>query len=131
MTPANDPVISDSTQLALDRTLLAHERTLMAWVRTSTSLISFGFTIYKFFQEMSQSGELARANDRPLGTRNMSLIMISIGLAGLLLAIVDHRRSVGQLTGQYGIKKASLALILAALIVGFGILGLAAVVFRQ
>ena len=37
------------TRLALDRTALAHERTLMAWVRTAVSLISFGFTIYKFF----------------------------------------------------------------------------------
>jgi putative membrane protein len=36
--------------LAVDRTWLAHERTLMAWVRTATSMISFGFTIYKFFQ---------------------------------------------------------------------------------
>ena len=40
----------DSTELAVDRTWLAHERTLMAWVRTATSMISFGFTIYKFFQ---------------------------------------------------------------------------------
>lgn len=39
-----------STKLAFERTNLAHERTLMAWVRTATSLISFGFTIYKFFQ---------------------------------------------------------------------------------
>ena len=41
---------TDATQLALDRTWLAHERTLMAWIRTSVSMISFGFTIYKFFQ---------------------------------------------------------------------------------
>lgn len=39
-----------STQLALDRTWLAHERTLMAWVRTAVSMISFAFTIFKFFQ---------------------------------------------------------------------------------
>ncbi len=44
--------IPGSTELALDRTYLAHDRTLMAWVRTATSLISFGFTIYKFFQYM-------------------------------------------------------------------------------
>jgi len=37
-------------QMALDRTWLAHERTLMAWARTAASMISFGFTIYKFFQ---------------------------------------------------------------------------------
>ena len=131
MAAANDPVISDSTRLALDRTFLAHERTLMAWVRTSTSLISFGFTIYKFFQGMRQSGELLGASDNPLGARNMSLMMISIGLAGLVLAIVDHRRSTRQLSEHYGIKKTSLALLLAALIVCLGVLGLVAVIFRQ
>jgi putative membrane protein len=131
MATTNDPVMSDSTRLALDRTFLAHERTLMAWVRTSTTLISFGFTIYKFFQGMRQSGELVGASEHPLGARTMGLIMISIGLAGLVLATVDHRRSMRQLSEHYGIKKASLALLLAALIGGLGILGLAAVVFRQ
>ncbi len=39
-----------STRLSYERTFLAHERTLMAWVRTSSSLITFGFSIYKFFE---------------------------------------------------------------------------------
>jgi putative membrane protein len=47
--------LPDATQLAVERTTLAHERTLMAWVRTSVSLISFGFTIYKFFQYLRES----------------------------------------------------------------------------
>jgi len=49
--PATNPAtVADSTQLALLRTRLAYERTLMAWIRVAISLISFGFTIYKFFQ---------------------------------------------------------------------------------
>ena len=40
-------------ELALKRTLLAHQRTLMAWIRTSASMISFGFTIYKFFEYLT------------------------------------------------------------------------------
>lgn len=39
-----------SNQMAADRVWMAHERTLMAWIRTATSMISFGFTIYKFFE---------------------------------------------------------------------------------
>ena len=46
--------LDSSTALALERTRLAHERTLMAWVRTATSLISFGFTIYKAFEYLRQ-----------------------------------------------------------------------------
>ncbi len=37
-----------STKLAADRTQLAYDRTLLAWTRTAISLITFGFTIYKF-----------------------------------------------------------------------------------
>ena len=62
-----------ATDLAYDRTKLAHERTLMAWVRTATSLISFGFTIYKFFDEIAPT--------RPhtgFGSRPFALAMISI-----------------------------------------------------
>jgi putative membrane protein len=42
-----------STRLAAQRARLAQERTLMAWIRTSTSLIAFGFTIFKFFQYLA------------------------------------------------------------------------------
>jgi uncharacterized membrane protein YidH (DUF202 family) len=38
-----------SDDLSIKRTRLSYDRTLMAWIRTATSLISFGFTIYKFF----------------------------------------------------------------------------------
>jgi uncharacterized membrane protein YidH (DUF202 family) len=37
-------------RLALERTRVAYDRTMMAWIRTATSLITFGFGIYKFFQ---------------------------------------------------------------------------------
>ena len=48
-----------SNEMALDRTLMALERTLMAWIRTSLSLISFGFTIYKFLQALGDKGGVA------------------------------------------------------------------------
>ena len=44
------PHVDNATMLAFERTRLAHERTLIAWLRTAISMISFGFTIYKFFQ---------------------------------------------------------------------------------
>ena len=55
----NDSVrlAAERTTLAVERTRLAHERTLMAWVRTATSLISFGFTIYKTFNTCRISRE--------------------------------------------------------------------------
>jgi len=55
MAASPEEELSTSTKLAIERTRLAHERTLMAWVRTATSLISFGFTVYKFFQYLRES----------------------------------------------------------------------------
>jgi len=45
----------ERTDAATTRTRMAAERTLMAWIRTSLSMISFGFTILKFFEYLQQS----------------------------------------------------------------------------
>ena len=127
--PPSETAIS-STQLALERTLLAHERTLMAWIRTAASLISFGFTIYKFFEGLREQGRIA-ASGHLLGSRNFGLIMICIGLVSLALATIQHQRNIKPLEAQFQRKTVSMSLILAALISCLGILGLLAVVFRQ
>lgn len=72
----------NSTDLAFERTMLAHERTLMAWIRTAVSMISFGFTIYKFFQELSKTPE---GQHQLLTPRIVGMIMILFGLLSLLL----------------------------------------------
>ena len=88
-----------STVLATDRTRLAHDRTLMAWVRTSTSLISFGFTIYKFFQYLREQNEV-RSN-RLFGPREYALLMISAGVVALLFATLQHRCDMKALRALY------------------------------
>ena len=107
----------DSTQLAVDRTRMAHDRTLMAWVRTATSLISFGFAIDKFFEGRAQPAHAL------LGARNFSLVMISIGLATLVLATIQHHLDLKKLERSAGRQPFSVALILAVLIAVLGILG--------
>jgi putative membrane protein len=117
----------DARHLALDRTWLAHERTLMAWVRTATSMISFGFTIYKFFE--FEKG--AKAGEHGLLTpRDFALAMVSIGLIALLLATIGHRRDTRQLNDVFG-GRHSLAQVVAALVSVFGILVLFATLFRD
>jgi len=123
-----DTAVSESTRLAVERTRLAHERTLMAWVRTATSLISFGFTIYKFFQYLHQS---AAQPPQPFGTRHFALLMIVIGLVSLVIATFQHRQSIKVLRAHYPDVPYSLAAMMAALIGLLGIVGLLSVVFRQ
>ena len=119
-----------NTKLAYDRTRLAHDRTLMAWVRTSTSLISFGFTIYKFFQQVHLTGEGA-ARKRLLGPHEFALLMISIGVFALVVATVQNHFEMKQLRAQGAGIHRSLTVVMAFLISALGVLALLAVVFRQ
>jgi putative membrane protein len=117
--------IPTNTRLALDRTRLAYERTLMAWVRTATSLISFGFTIFKFFQYLRE--DRPQISEGAIGPRAFALLMIAIGLTSLLLATLEHRRHMNALRTSYGPLPLSLAAVVAALIAVLGVLGLASV----
>ena len=123
-----EPVIDTSTRLAVDRTRLAHERTLMAWVRTATSLISFGFTIYKFFQfDVARQPLHASAL---IGPRGFALLMITIGLVSLALSTVQHRRDMKALRDEFGNVPYSTAAIVATLVAGLGLLALVVVILR-
>ncbi len=119
---------SISTKLAVDRTRLAYERTLMAWVRTATSLISFGFTIYKFFQFL-RDGQ-ATHPEGMIGLRAFAILMIAIGLTALLLATLEHRRDRLRLRAEYGPVPYSLAAVVAALVAVLGVLGFLSVLLR-
>jgi putative membrane protein len=118
----------DSTQLAMDRTWLAHERTLMAWIRTGTSMISFGFTIYKFFQ--FEQGRNSPANRGLFTPRDFALIIVGIGLITLLVATIQNRMEVAELRKHLGPKKRSLAVLVAGLVSISGILVLIATLLR-
>jgi putative membrane protein len=112
-----------NTQLSIERTLLAHERTLMAWVRTATSLISFGFTIYKFFQ-LETKGQLRTS--QIIGPRTFAAMMIVMGLFALAIATIQHREHLRR-QRNYGVPPSTLAGWVAALISVLGITALAAV----
>jgi putative membrane protein len=127
--PAQGALTLDvGTRLAVDRTRLAHERTLMAWVRTATSLISFGFTIYKFFQFELKGREVSP--NRLVGPREFALVLIAIGLVALLMSTVDHRRNMQAMRAEFGPIPLSTSAVVAALVSVLGILAFVAVVFR-
>jgi len=111
--------LPDSNELALDRTWLAHERTLMAWVRTATSMITFGFTIYKFFE--FEKEKAAPVRHGILTPRDFALIMVGIGLVALLGATISHRREIQRMRGVLHGRR-SLAELLAWLVSAFGFL---------
>jgi putative membrane protein len=123
----NTTTLNVSTKLAFDRTRLAYDRTMMAWVRTATSLISFGFTIYKFFQIEINKGE---PNNRIIGPREFALIMIGIGLFSLFAATIQHRSDRNALRGMDPEVPRSMAAVLAALVAVLGILAFLSVMLQ-
>ena len=119
----------DSTRLALERTRLAHERTLMAWIRTAVSLISFGFAIFKFFQYLRESRPEPQL-DPPIGPHLFAILMIAIGLISLILAWLQTRGEINVLKKEAGPMPYSIASVIAALVIGLGVVALIAVAMR-
>lgn len=82
---------TNRTTMAFDRTVMALERTLMGWIRTSLSLISFGFTIFKFLEALHKGGSTTVRENAP---RNLGLALILLGMVTLILAIFQFRNAM-------------------------------------
>jgi putative membrane protein len=121
----------ERTDLAVTRTLIALDRTLMAWIRTATSLISFGFTIYKVFQQ------LRGADSGPQGLmepRTVALVLMGLGIGGLAIATIEYRSQVEHLRERfhaYGPFRRSMTAGIAAVLSCLGVLGFVLVFLRQ
>jgi putative membrane protein len=100
-TPPNAPLTESAinTHFAWLRTSMATERTLMAWNRTCLSLLSFGFTIYQFFERF-QLSTVGAAASRPEAPRNLGLSLMALGTLGTLAALWQYRRAVRYLAGD-------------------------------
>jgi putative membrane protein len=114
--------LDTSTKLAFERTRVAYERTMQAWIRTATSLITFGFSVYKFFQI-----------DRPpnfkqttlIGSQEFGEILVLLGIASLVLATIEYRGRIKEVEQQYPHKKhLSLSVWLAGAMSLLGVLAL-------
>jgi putative membrane protein len=109
-----------TTDLAKTRTRLAADRTLMAWVRTSLSMISFGFTIFKFLHGLNESGEIALR--RPEEPRNIGLFLTALGVAALIAGLLEYLSTRRRLEGRWPRLSAGLFVACAVLILGFWVL---------
>jgi putative membrane protein len=118
--------------LAVERTRLAHERTLIAWLRTAISMISFGFTLYKFFQIEIDKLQ-SHHTERLLSPRMFALIMIGTGLIALGMSTVQHRQSMKRLRAESGgaTVPVSIATVVAGLFSVLGVLAFLTVLFRE
>jgi putative membrane protein len=129
-TPAPDRAASlpdTATTLAFERTRIAYDRTMMAWIRTATSLITFGFSVYKFFQFELKS---APAEQMLVGPRGFGIALIAAGLLSMLVGMVEHARDMRSLRRQYVGMPKSYTSIVAVVVGVLGLFALVAVVLR-
>ena len=125
--PHSTGMLSLGNRLALERTRIAYERTLMAWVRTGASMITFGFTVYKFFGfELEQPVAVASV----IGPREFGISLILIGLTTLLTGRMEHRRDLRQLEKLYPSMPVSGTRIVEVLVAVLGALALIAAILR-
>ena len=133
-----DELAARRTGMAFQRTRMAADRTIMAVMRTSLSLIGFGFTIFQFFQRLTESGVMA--HDR--AARRFGIALVVLGIAMLAVGIAFHvsymnelRRMRVQLKAE-GLIRAetqfpvSLSLIVAVLLLLLGVLAMASMAFN-
>ena len=108
----------NTNEMAIERTVMAAERTLMSWTRTSISLISFGFTIYKFLGNMQAEGKVVIRD--PEGPRNFGMALIAIGIFALLISSIQYRQLQKKLMrGKKLIFSLSFLVAWSILILGF------------
>ena len=125
----SDTELKLSDILALDRTRMAAERTLMAWVRTALSMISFGFTIYKFLQVIQEQDKLHVL--RPQAPRDVGLTLTGIGTFAVIIACVQHWKYVKKLRPDQPYKLwRDLTFIVACLIAFLGLLIFVSIILR-
>ncbi len=72
---------------ALARTAFSSEQSLMSWIRTALSLFTLGFSITQFFQYLDEKQEIIKLSSGP---RRLGIALVSVGIAALLLALLDH-----------------------------------------
>jgi len=120
----------ERTDAAMTRTRMASDRTLMAWIRTSLSMISFGFTILKFFEFLHES-------ERPFGrfhggirARHLGLVLISMGTLILIPVIIQGHRELKRMSALDGKSSWSLALMVAIIVGGLGLFAFLSSVFQ-
>lgn len=116
----NIPATMGAENLGLDRTRMAAERTLMAWLRTSLSMISFGFTIYKFLQAIHEQNTMSVLRSHT--PRNVGLSLIGIGTFALIIACFQHVKYLRKLNLEKGSTLWDLALVVSGLIALLGFL---------
>ena len=111
---ASRPSPSKRDFLAAGRTAMAAGRSFTGWTTTGTTIIAFGFTIYRYIMSLSEG--LTRNDALGVG-----LFLIGIGTAVMLYGIADYWKTMRELHQDYGVQFRKTRLLFGLLMAGFGV----------
>lgn len=123
------PQLDTNTKLACERTRIAYDRTMMSWIRTATSLISFGYATFKFFQLELKTGE--HHPGHLIGPREFAIIMVVLGLLSLVLGAVEYNHNMRSLRKLDPELPRSMTGVFAGLLTTLGVFTLVLVILRK
>ncbi len=99
------------------RTIMAADRTLMAWIRTALSMLSFGFTIYKFLE--GAEGQRPRAD--PNSPQQVGLFLVGLGIASMVLGTFSYWATLKDLNRTEAFRLGRPTLLIAAILSASGV----------
>jgi putative membrane protein len=128
----NTELAARRTGMAFQRTRMAADRTLMAVMRTSLALISFGFTIFQFFERLRDQSILSGDGG---SARRFGVALVALGIAIHIqymfeLRQLRHSMREERLVHAETIFPVSLTLITAFLLLAIGVAAIVSMEFR-
>jgi putative membrane protein len=106
---------------------MAADRTLMAWIRTALSMLSFGFTIYKFLETIAGERPLAH----PDSPQQVGIFLTGLGTASMVLGTLSYWATLRDLRKTEAFRLGRPTLWIALVISGAGILLFSAITSRM
>lgn len=103
-------------QIQLERTRTAFERLQLAWIRTSLTLLTIGVGAYEYFYNRMEAGKAPLLKLNYFTGRELGLFLIVASFSMLLLATLQHIRSMTTLKKYYPGAQYSVASLLSYLL---------------
>jgi len=96
---------------------MAADRTMMAWVRTALSMLSFGFTIYKFLEDF----EGRRKISSEYLPRNIGLFLAALGTVSIVMGTFEYWATLKELNriDRFSLRRP--VLLIALVLSGAGV----------
>ncbi|MEK6782441.1 MAG: DUF202 domain-containing protein [Bacteroidota bacterium] len=103
-------------QIQLERTRTAFERLQLAWIRTSLTLLTIGVGAYEYFYNRLEAGKAPLLKMKHFTGRELGLFLIVTSFVMLLLATLQHTKSMATLKKYYPEAQYSVASLLSYLL---------------